>query len=182
MNTHQLNLIEEHRQEPNMAVLLLQSTTTNVFLDQTATDHAVSLLQTLLKTTRPASLEDAYRAWRADPLTRDFAEAVRAQHLPDYQDAEADPTQVEPTAELVARANQSSRTWVPVLHVAGGTERFTLGFGGHPAFLQREGSDRWRLTFLGYRSVLFASRQIAERDAPSFALAVLEEIASEIQD
>ncbi|KVE73290.1 hypothetical protein WI98_19410 [Burkholderia vietnamiensis] len=168
-----------------MAVQIFLSTTPNipphVSLDRLATNQAVSLLQTVYDTYRPATLAHAYRAWRDDPLTHDFAEAFRAHFLRDYRDDGADSIQVEPTAELVARASALSETWMPARDASGDAERYTRGFAGYLATLQREADDQWRLTFLGYRSKLFLSRQIAERDAPSFALEVLDAIAQQIE-
>ncbi|KVF80368.1 hypothetical protein WJ22_20865 [Burkholderia vietnamiensis] len=168
-----------------MAVQIFLSTTPNipqhVALDRRATDQAVTLLQTVFDTYRPATLAHAYRAWRDDPLTRDFAEAVGAYFLRDYRDDGADSIQVEPTAELAARAREFPGTWTPVRDAVGDTECYTRGFVGHLATLQREADEQWRLTFLGYRSKPFPSRQIAERDAPSFALEVLDAIAQQIE-
>ncbi|WP_412530501.1 hypothetical protein [Burkholderia lata] len=185
MSSQNKKSIEQHRQDPGMAVHIFLSTTPNipphVALDRRATDQAVSLLQTVFDTYRPATLAHAYRAWRDDPLTHDFAEAFRAHYLRDYRDDGADSIQVEPTPELVARASALSQTWVPARDAADDTECYTRGFVGHLATLQREADEQWRMTFLGYRSKPFPSRQIAERDAPSFALEVLDAIAQQIE-
>ncbi|KWN65999.1 hypothetical protein WT90_32905 [Burkholderia stagnalis] len=81
---------------------------------------------------------------------------------------------------MIAWASELSQSWV-LVHASGDTERYARRFAGHLASLQREAGDQWRLTYLGYRSALFASRAIAERDAPSFALAVLDTLAKQLK-
>lgn len=167
-----------------MEVHLLLSTTPNVpphmAQDQAWKDNAASVLRKVYADHRPATLEDAYRAWRDDPQTTAFAEAVRAHHLRDYRDDAADPVQVEPTAELSAALAEPPR-WVPASDTPGDTECYTRRFAGQRAFLQRDVGDQWRLIYLGYRSKPFDTRETAERDAPSFTLEVLDTLAQQIE-
>ncbi|QTO20725.1 hypothetical protein [Burkholderia seminalis] len=181
MSSHYNNSIERNRHNPGDEVFELRSLLCNIHLDEAAAEKAKSLLRTVYASHQPAMREHAYRAWRGDPQTKAFAEAFRARFLPDYRDDGVDPTQVEPTAELTELVNELPE-WVLAPHALGNTERYTRRFAGQPALLQREAGDRWRLTYLGYRSVLFVTREIAERDAPSFALAVLDTLTKQLKD
>ncbi|WP_157381224.1 hypothetical protein [Burkholderia ubonensis] len=95
MSSQNTRLIEQNRLQPDMEVHELLSTTPNVpphmAQDQTWKDKAASVLQTVYDNHQPATLVDAYRAWRDDPQTCEFAAAVRAQYLRDYRDDGADP-------------------------------------------------------------------------------------------
>ncbi|WP_148271068.1 hypothetical protein [Burkholderia glumae] len=115
--------LEFYRQAPSAAILSLRSTTADLLPSREMDERAEDLLKSVFRTERPATLEHAYLAWRDDPVTRPFAEAVRALFLRDYRDDEADEILIA-QGDTVTHAVYARRV--------GSTGEMVLAFAGGP--------------------------------------------------